>query len=133
MKDIELHQLLSNSTSPPDCPTDKFVAGFMAQMDKDLAPTAEARKDSKFLMYGSIAAALLVAVGGITMFQVGNNFSRPKLETAQMQTAQITPANDAEIIDVIDNEIAEDDFAAQLIGEEDISTIVPIGTNNSNP
>lgn len=130
MMDQDFKHILSQASNPPDCPNDKFIDVFLAQMDKDLAPDTKAAPRNKMFIYGSMAAAFLVIIGA--SFTIGRNNSDFNIAHIFNKGQNVAPYNDAEIIDVIDKEIAEDDFAAQLTGDEDISTIVPIN-KTSNP
>lgn len=130
MMDQDFKHILSQASNPPDCPNDKFVNAFLAQMDIDLAPATASAPKNKMFIYGSMAAAFLVIIGA--SFTIGRNNSDFNIAHVVNKGQNVAPYNDAEIIDVIDKEIAEDDFAAQLTGDEDISTIVPIN-KTSNP
>ena len=128
--DYEFKNIISNASSTPDCPTDKFVASFLAQMDNDLAPAKYSAPKNHLFIYGSMAAAFLVVIGGgLTLGSMNSNFD---IAHVFNKPQNVAPYNDAEIIAVIDKEIAEDDFVAQLTGDDDISTIVPI-SKTSNP
>ena len=130
MMDQDFKHILSQASNPPDCPNDKFVNAFLAQMDIDLAPATNSAPKNKMFIYGSMAAAFLVVIGGgLTIGRINSSFDVAHVFTKKQNVA---PYNDAEIIAVIDKEIAEDDFVAQLTGDDDISTIVPIN-KTSNP
>lgn len=111
MNDKELEKLLKGAGAIPECPTDKFVASFLAQMDDDLVQKPIVK--SRVPFYAAIAACLALAFGGLMLNQMGlfdNN-------------SQITSDEFTEISSELD---PEDQFASQLVGYEDISTIVPM-------
>lgn len=133
MQNTEFEKLLPQDDFMPACPTDKFVAGFLAQMDKDL-PVQNARVANDnfgFWMRIGAVAALILVVSGLVFVNsdmsglIFNNKSQTKI-IAQIDTPQ--PPEQMAMYDVYysQNVSGQDAFASQLIGYEDISTVVPV-------
>ncbi len=134
MQNKEFEKLLPQDEFVPVCPTDKFVAGFLAQMDNDL-PVQKARvANDNFGFWSRIGAvsALVLVVSGFVFVNsdmsglIFNNKSQTKI-IAQIDTPQ--PPEQLAMYDVYYNQniSGQDAFASQLIGYEDISTVVPVG------
>lgn len=110
MEDLKLKSLLDSASQVPECPSDKFVAAFHAQMDLDITP--KAANNTRRWQFGAIAASL--AIGAGVFFSVQNaNVVNQTTEPAIIAT------NDAASTDA-------DQFAAQLVGYEDIETVVKL-------
>ncbi len=133
MQNTEFEKLLPQDDFMPACPTDKFVAGFLAQMDKDL-PVQNARVANDnfgfWTRIGAVAALVLVVSGLVFVNSdmsglIFNNKSQSKI-IAQIDTPQ--PPEQMAMYDVYysQNISGQDAFASQLIGYEDISTVVPV-------
>jgi hypothetical protein len=132
MNEEEFKSVLIGASRVPDCPTEKFVSAFHAQMDYDLAQ-ANTKNKKQFLLFGSMAAGIMVAaLGGFMVMETNFKPNVQQIAISQTQNPQITPISanatlsDAEIVATIDKEIAEDEFVAQLTGAEDISTILAV-------
>ncbi len=110
MNDKDLENLLKGAGDVPNCPNDKFVASFLAQMDKDLMPQKKRVVKSYLPIYGAIAACFLFAFGGLIYNQFFNSQNY---------------AND-DYVQIIDEQNPEDEFASQLVGYDDITTIVEL-------
>ena len=118
-----LSQILANASNVPECPTDKFVDAFIAQMETDNVVSANDNVKKHKLLWagGLVAAGLVLAVGIVSTNQYGNLFAKPKVTMVATQNDNIavSTADDS-------NQNLADDFAAQMIGYDDISTIVPV-------
>jgi|APTNR8051073442_1049403.scaffolds.fasta_scaffold22792_3 hypothetical protein len=122
MTEIDLNRILDQATQPPPCPNDKLVANMLQHMEKEVQPTsAKLALGKHLLVFGSMAAAFIVALGITATFLDSNNFGT--------KSGQIVVTNDAGFenltVESTTDEYA-DDFANQLIGYEDISVIVPL-------
>ncbi len=105
MQDIEIKNLLAKAGPVPECPTDKFVAAFHAQMDEAIVPNN--RPKSSYWGYGAIAASLIIAFGVFFAFQNQMPFNNAPQE---IQTASIS-----------DN--PADEFAAELVADDYIEEV----------
>lgn len=112
MEDKQLTSLLKGAGDIPDCPTDKFVAAFLNEMDKDFVINAKPKSKAPF--YAALAACLAIVCGGLVVNQMGlfGNNEQIYSDADFVQTTSVTAP--------------EDEFASQLVGYEDISTIVPL-------
>ena len=122
MNKDNLSRILSNASNVPECPTDKFVNAFIAQMEADNAVSANDNVKKHKLLWagGLIAAGLVLAFGIASTNQYGNLFANPKVTMVATQNDNVVAPTD------VSNQNLADDFAAQMIGYDDISTIVPV-------
>ena len=122
MNKDNLSRILSNASNVPECPTDKFVNAFIAQMEADNAVSANDNVKKHKLLWagGLIAAGLVLAFGIASTNQYGNLFANPKVTMVATQNDNVAAPTD------VSNQNLADDFAAQMIGYDDISTIVPV-------
>ena len=122
MTDKSLNLILDQASPPPPCPSDKLVANMFAHMEAQMASdSTDLARNRRFMAWGSMAAALLVAFGIIANLPDSFSFGT--------KLSPIVAINDS-----IENDLTAvpstgdyaDDFANQLIGYDDISVIVPI-------
>lgn len=99
MQDIEIKKLLANAGAVPDCPTDRFVSAFHAQMDETSALSQKPVRS--YWGYGAIAASLILAFG---IFFAVQNEMLPINSTQETITASVS-------------ETPADEFAAELIAD----------------
>lgn len=122
MTDKSLNLILDQASAPPPCPSDKLVANMFAHMDAQVASNSvDLSRNRRYLAWGSMAAALLVAFG--IMANLPNSFS------FGTDTSPIVATNDSSADSLTATATTSDyadDFANQLIGYDDISVIVPI-------
>lgn len=132
MENTEFDKLLTQNDFVPVCPTDKFVAGFLAQMDRDM-PVQNARiANDNFGFWARIGAvaAMLLVVSGLVFVNSdmsGLIFNKSNKKIIANISEPLPPEQMA-MYDVYYNQniSGQDAFASQLIGYEDISTVVPI-------
>lgn len=122
MNKDNLSRILSNASNVPECPTDKFVNAFIAQMETDNVVSANDNVKKHKLLWagGLIAAGLVLAFGIASTNQYGNLFAKPKVTMVATQNDNVAAPTD------VSNQNLADDFASQMIGYDDISTIVPV-------
>ncbi len=124
MDDLKIRDFLKGASAVPPCPTDKFVNSFLAQMDDKL----EIPVINKTNNWGRIAAVFAFVTFGIGAIYINQSQKSENVEALVL--ASISNPDDLENEDLsetlIYGEKSEDAFAASLIGNDDISTIVSI-------
>lgn len=133
MENTEFDKLLPRDEIIPVCPTDKFVAGFLVQMDKEMPVQNVQSANDNFAFWsriGAVAAMFLVVAGLVFVNSdmsglIFNNKSNKKIIA---NVSEPLPPEQMAMYDVYYNQniSGQDAFASQLIGYEDISTVVPI-------